>query len=167
MDDLYSEWIVKRKTPVWAFPIKIMMMLFTIVLFLIALGRAMWLLIIIAAAFGYLTYFIGLNLDLEYEYLFVKGELDIDKIMGKQTRKKCLVLDMDQIDVIAPEDSYALDAFKNDSYKKMDFSSRIAEHKKYVIYGNYKNQKVCVLFEPSEQMLQDMKNSSPRKVNLK
>lgn len=167
MSDLYSEWIVKRKAPAWGFPAKIGMILLTAVLFFLSFTGILWFLVIIAGITGYLTYLLALNCDLEYEYIFVKGELDIDKIMGKQKRKRCAVLDMEQIDVIAPEGSYALDAFKNDNYKKMDFSSGIADHKKYVIYGNYKNEKVCVLFEPNEKMLQDMRNSSPRKVNLK
>ena len=38
---------------------------------------------ILTLALGIAAYFILPKLDLEYEYVFVNGELDIDKIMSK------------------------------------------------------------------------------------
>ena len=69
--------------------------------------------VLVGAGFGYLTYRLSLEWDLEYEYIFVKGELDIDKIMGKSRRKRCVVVDLESTEIVAPLNSHALDSFKN------------------------------------------------------
>ncbi len=48
-------------------------------------------LLLVAVALGVASYFVFPNLDLEYEYLFVNGEFDIDMIMSKSERKKANV----------------------------------------------------------------------------
>ena len=45
------------------------------------------LLLVPAIALGIACYFVIPKTDLEYEYLFVNGELDIDMIMSKSKRK--------------------------------------------------------------------------------
>ena len=60
-----------------------------------------------AVALGIAAYFIIPGTDLEYEYLFVNGELDIDKIMAKSKRKKAKTVDLTEADLIAPLDSTA------------------------------------------------------------
>lgn len=166
MAELYTEWIVKRKTPVYAIPAKIGLIVLTGIPALLAITGIVWWMIIPALIFGYITYRLFLNWDLEYEYVFVNGELDIDKIMGKAKRKRCLTIDMENIEVVAPEGSHLLDSYKNMKYKHMDFSSAIKENKKYVIYGNHKNESTCIVFEPNEKMLDNMRSVSPRKINL-
>ena len=43
------------------------------------------------------------NLNVEYEYVFVNGDLDIDKIMNKARRKKRMSsVDADQMELLAP-----------------------------------------------------------------
>ncbi len=44
--------------------------------------------LIIAVALGIACYFVIPKTDVEYEYLFVNGDLDIDMIMSKTKRKK-------------------------------------------------------------------------------
>lgn len=166
MAELYTEWIVKRKAPVYAIAAKIGMIVLTGIPTLLVVSGIVWWMIIPAVIFGYITYLLFLNYDLEYEYVFVNGELDIDKIMGRSRRKRCLTIDMENIDIIAAEGSYLLDSHKNGKYKQLDFSSNIKENKKYVIYGNYKNESTRIIFEPNEKMLDNMKSISPRKVNI-
>ena len=48
----------------------------------------MVLLLVPAIALGVACYFVIPKTDLEYEYLFVNGELDIDMIMSKSKRKR-------------------------------------------------------------------------------
>lgn len=163
MSDLYSEWIVKRKSPSWAFAAKVALIIVTILLVLLAMmGFVIFL--IPAIIIGYLTYRLSLNWDLEYEYTFVKGEMDVDKIMAKSRRKRCAAFNMEQTEIVAPEGAHQLDDYKNMPCKTMDFSSGIAENKKYIMYTSYNNEMVKVIFEPSDRMLEDMWNTSPRKV---
>lgn len=166
MAELYTEWIVKKKAPVYTIPAKIAMIVLTAIPALLTITGIVWWMIIPTVIFGYLTYRLFLNWDLEYEYVFVKGELDIDKIMGKARRRRCISIDMGNIEIIAPEDSHLLDSYKNKKSKQMDFSSGIKENKRYVAFGNYKNESTCIIFEPNEKMLDNMKSMAPRKVNL-
>lgn len=164
MSDLYSEWIVKRKKPAWAFAAKTALICLTVLFALATMTGILWFMLIPAVAMGYLTYRLSLNWDLEYEYTFVKGELDIDKIMAKSKRKRCCVVNMDQTEIVAPEGAHQLDSFKDTPCKTMDFSSHIAENKKYIMYTSYQNEMVKIIFEPNERMLDDMWNTAPRKV---
>ena len=47
-----------------------------------------------AAGAGYGTYFYVQNTDVEYEYTFTNGELDIDKIIAKKRRKSLVSVDI-------------------------------------------------------------------------
>ena len=162
MSELYSEWIVKKKSPSWAFAAKVMLIILTVLV--VVVSMVMPLLFIVAIILGYVTYRLSLNWNLEYEYTFVNGELDIDKIMAKSRRKRCVVLNMEQTEIVAPEGAHQLDNYKSTPCKTMDFSSGIAENKKYVMYASFNNEMVKVIFEPNERMINDMWNSSPRKV---
>ena len=55
-----------------------------------------------------LCYFKLPSFDLEFEYLYVNGELDVDKIMSKTKRKRVARIDMDKVELIAPLKSLSL-----------------------------------------------------------
>ena len=46
--------------------------------------------VLILVAAGAATYFVFLNLSVEYEYLFADGGFSVDRILGKARRKKSL-----------------------------------------------------------------------------
>ena len=89
MEESYIEWLVKRKDPIYALPVKIIMVLVCAFSVLLALQTVIGVVIMTAAGIG--TYFIFLNLSVEYEYLFAEGGLRIDRILGKARRKKGLL----------------------------------------------------------------------------
>ena len=47
-----------------------------------------------------LDVFLFRRLDLEYEYLYVNGDLDIDKIMGKQKRKRVFSMNVNDLELL-------------------------------------------------------------------
>ena len=57
--------------------------------------------LLLAVVMGVVDYFKLPSLDLEYEYLYVNGELDIDKIMSKQKRKRVGSYDMKKVEIVA------------------------------------------------------------------
>ena len=85
MSDLYTEEIVKKEKTMKDTVIRVLLIAGTAVavLSLMVLG---WLSIILIIAFAVADYFVLPTLELEYEYLYVNGEIDIDKIMSKQKR---------------------------------------------------------------------------------
>ena len=63
------------------------------------------------------------KLEVEYEYLYVNGELDIDAIYSKQKRKKMGSYDASELEILAPENSHELDSFIE--YKDIALRMRI------------------------------------------
>ena len=107
MSEYYSEQIVKRKTPAYKQAVKIILIAFTALFFV--LGMLVPIFLLPTLLFGLLTYFFISRLEIEYEYAFVSGELSIDKIYNKSRRKKCMEVDFDQTEIIAPLGAYQLD----------------------------------------------------------
>lgn len=102
--------------------------------------------------------------NVEFEYIFTSGELDIDKITGKAKRKRALTVNFETMEVLAPENSDALKEWSTRQDKTYDFSSRDKTRQRYVYIGSMDNQNVRIIFEPSGKMVEQMKNYAPRKV---
>ena len=87
MSELYSEFLVKKESTFKDAMIKYGLIALTVVA--VAAGLFVSpLIFLVAIGLGIACYFIIPKTDLEYEYLFVNGELDIDMIMSKSKRKK-------------------------------------------------------------------------------
>ena len=149
MEESYIEWLVKRKDPIYALPVKIIMVLVCAFSVLLALQTVIGVVIMTAAGIG--TYFIFLNLSVEYEYLFAEGGLRIDRILGKARRKKAFDCEKDDVQLIAPVDSYML----------KDYAKQGAEV--YALMYQKGADTMKVLIEPNEKMLAAMRHTFPRK----
>lgn len=162
MNEVFIEHLIKRKTPASNIAAKAALIFVTVLIFAatIIIPFAMVLGIIMIVADSY----IFKMFDLEYEYTYIKGELSIDKIMGKERRKNARSFDLTQLEIVAPADSYLLDSYKNS--KVFDYSSLEPDHKPYalVVHGSGGYEKL--LFEPNQEMLIAMRDSYPRKVNI-
>ncbi|HIU66651.1 MAG TPA: hypothetical protein IAC64_04065 [Candidatus Caccomorpha excrementavium] len=105
------------------------------------------------------------RLNVEYEYIFVDGQLDFDKIMGGARRKTAMRIQIEQIEIVAPAGSHTLDSYSNNSQVKIkDFSSGDPNAKVYVVMHRQGETLTKILFEPDEKMLACMKQKSPRKI---
>ncbi|MDD3368721.1 MAG: hypothetical protein PHP50_07495 [Lachnospiraceae bacterium] len=120
-----------------------------------------WLMLFAGMALCFAAYWIYLNTDIEYEYLYQEKELTVDKIMAKSTRKTMGSYVLDKMEIIAESGAWQLDAYKNRQVEVLDYSSGKKTSNTYVIYydGNKK-----IVFEPSEEMVKQMKNSAPSKI---
>lgn len=166
MGDLYSEWLVKKEKTSKDSLIKFGL----IALLVLAVAAGLFvhpILLIAAVALGTACYIIIPRTDLEYEYLFVNGELDIDKVIAKSKRKKVMSVDMEEVDLVAPEKSHRMDYYNgNTRMKTLDYSSGNPEHKRLAMIARHENETVRIIIEPDEKMAQAIKNSSPGKVFL-
>jgi len=162
MNELYAEASVKRKDTVATIGLRILMIIGVFVgLFLIVAGN---LLSILGAAVVVLVFIFYPRLSVEYEYVFVDGQLDFDKISGKSKRKTMLRIDFDQVEIMAPINSSALDNYKHMQLEEKNFTSLNKDCKPYVIIVNSGSKKLKIIFEPNEKMLSMIKQKSPRKV---
>lgn len=163
MTDLYSELLIKKEQTGKDKAIKILMIA------AIAITAAAGLLIpiawILTLALGIAAYFILPKLDLEYEYVFVNGELDIDKIMSKAKRKRAQSFDLGKMDIMAPVNSHRLEYQNHNTRAKvLDFSSGNPNHKVFAMFIPDEKELYKVLLEPDAQLLENIQKSCPRKV---
>lgn len=162
MNQLYAEAGVKRKDTAATIGLKALMVVGMLIgFFCLFLGQVAGILgaVLIVGIFYFFP-----KLNVEYEYVFVDGQIDFDKIMGKAKRKNMFRIDFDQVEIMAPVGSHALDGYTYDKLEQKDFSSRNKESKPYAIIASLNEKKYKILFEPSEKMLTMIKQKSPRKV---
>ena len=161
MNETYVEWLVKKKTPAYMTLLRILSVMLTVCFVLVGLAFVPALLV--GIALGVAAYFIYMNSDLEYEYLYVDKELTVDKVMAKSKRKRVAVFDIGKMEILAPVKSWRLDNYKNRTDKAVDYSS--GEEKqpdtRYVMFYDGKQK---IIIEPNEELIKAIQTVAPRKV---
>ena len=166
MSNLYSELLVKRERTIKDSITKYGLIVLTAIAVIAGLiiTPLIW---IAAVALGIACYFVIPKTDLEYEYLFVNGELDIDMIMSKSKRKRVKSLQLAEADLVAPLKSHRMDYYNgNQKMKTVDFSSGIEDHKRYAMIVRDSGETCKVILELDDELANTMKNSAPSKVFL-
>lgn len=164
MSDMYREILVKKKMSAGSKLLKGFLTVMT-VLCLLA-GMMIPILLIGAIVFGLLTFFVGPKLDVEYEYLYVNGELDIDAIYSRQKRKRAGSYDVAELEILAPAKSHALDSYLNNGAKVKDYTSGEENVKSYIMVYNMEKGREIIKVEIDDTIVNDIRRMAPRKVNL-
>ena len=98
MGDYFIEQLVKRNATIGTILAKAALILVTVlslfVMLLFPLG--IWLTIILVVV----DVFLFKRMDVEYEYSFYNGELDIDKVMAKESRKRQFSMTIKDMDLL-------------------------------------------------------------------
>lgn len=166
MSELYLEHLVKKESTFKDAMVKYGLIALTVV----AAAAGIFLhplILLVAVGLGVACYFIIPKTDLEYEYLFVNGELDIDVIMSRAKRKKVKSLNLTEADLIAPVNSHRMDYYNgNQNMKMLDYSSGNPDHKRFAIIIRDGGAACKIIVEPDEEMAKAIKNSAPSKVFL-
>lgn len=166
MSDLYSELLVKKDKTAKDSLLKYGLIVLTVLAVFAGLIITP-LALIIAVALGIACYFVIPKTDVEYEYLFINGDFDIDMIMSKTKRKKVKSFKLSESDLAAPLDSHRMDYYNgNQNMKVLDFSSGNPEHKRFGVITRLDGNLCKIILEPDEALAQAMKNSAPSKVFL-
>lgn len=118
-----------------------------------------------AVALGVWTFFMLPAFDMEFEYLLVNRELDIDKIYSKSKRKKAASFQLDEMEIFAPIDSHRMDRYNSDARLRVrDYSSRADGADVYGMVIRDDKELYKILLEPDGQMLEVMRRYYPNKV---
>ncbi len=164
MSDLYQEILIKKETTAGKKLLKLGIIAALVLLVLVSMLLSPFILVI-AVVLGFVAWmFLIPRLDVEYEYLYVNGELDIDVIYSKQKRKKVASYDIGELEVIAPANSHALDSYKSE--KVRDFTSGKNAKNEYIAIYNKDGKRDAIKVELNDTILNDMRRMAPRKVNL-
>ena len=155
MNDTYCEYIVKRKTSSSALICRFVAVFASAVAIFLSLLMFSILGLTACGFFVWIDMVIFRNTDIEYEYQFFSGQLDIDVIYGKKKRKRARRFDLKKIEILAPLNSDKLSHYnKNDKLKVLDYSSGFANRPKYVFVIQGDEGIVNkVVFEPTEEMV--------------
>lgn len=160
MSDYYTEQLIKKRTTMKEIVIKAFVTALTIVsvlvVFLFPLGILLPVILVVVDVVVFQ------RLNVEYEYLFVNGELDIDKIMNKSKRKRVFSVNVNDLELLAPADAPELRAHQGT--KIFDYSSMNEGARVYAIIVIEKGQKKKVIFEPNDTIIEGFYMHAPRKV---
>lgn len=116
----------------------------------------------IAASF--LAWYFRLSIVLDYDYTLVNDTIDFAKIRGKSRRKLLFSLDTKDIEVMAKEGAPELDGYNNRNLKTVDLSSPEEERERWLIITTPAGGNRRIIFQPSDEMVTEMKRRNPTKV---
>ena len=164
MNDFYREILVKRRPGTTDLVLKIGMIALTVVA--AAAGILLIPLMLLAAVIlGAVSWFVISGRDIEYEYLYVNGDFDVDRIANKQRRKRVGSYSLEEMELIAPSQSHELDSWQSGSAKIIDYTSQEPGVKSYTGVYRMDGETVLVRYELDKEILQDMRRLAPRKVS--
>lgn len=164
----YSDTLVKVNTKTSKKVLRVVMIAVAVILLLIGLmifldnpGGFVIILIIDVV----LIYFLP-SVKVEYEYVYVDGQIDFDRIIAGNSRKNMDRFDLDNVYAVAYEGSRILDEYKNQKVK--DYSSNNPDDTHYfaAINGGDKGD-YLIKFTPDEKLVTEMKEKSPFRVHTK
>ncbi len=171
--DTYLEYMVKPKKTV-------MQTLFCISYYLIAIALAFVLAVVhipyiilfypaLVFLLFYGAYKLSRRYSIEYEYIVTNDELDIDRITAKKERKRLLTVSARKFEIMAAAKGETFEKAKNDSniIVKLDASlGEGSENRYYAIFINKKNEKMLLVFNPTESIQKALKQANMRNVYL-
>ncbi len=98
-----------------------------------------------------------------FEYIFVDGQIDFDMIVGGEQRKTMQKIDLEKVDVVAPEHSHALDSYQN--LPLSDCSSGYDNDQHYIaVFRGEEGNSIRIRFTPDETLLENMKAKARSKI---
>ncbi len=123
-------------------------------------------LIILAVTMGliYLGYFLISGMNVEYEYTFTNGELDIDKIIGQRKRQNLITVDagkfedFDKVTADTPDREQATLVLCSDN-------TGVGEYYADLITEEYGETRI--IFTPSEKMVSYIEEALPRDIRYR
>ncbi len=165
MNESYAETAVKRKPTMTSMLIKVLMVAACVFMLLFGMN---WFGMFTVAVVGLLVLACVLifpYLSVEYEYVFCDGQVDFDKIYSGNKRKTATRIDFENVEIMAPAGSHALDSYTHAQVKTLDYTSGSPNGKIFAIMLRQGEQLTRILCEPNEKMLAAIKQKAPRKLS--
>ncbi len=165
MNDALYEQLVTRKSRPTDIVIRILVIAALAVILAVGIlfiGSLAVIITVILALLAY--YFLFSKLNVEYEYMLLNHDLEIDAIYNKAKRKKMLTLDIQQAEIIAPKRSHRLDSIR--PTKTKDFSSGADSDNVFAIIMPVEKEITCIFIEPDEKMVAHMQQWMGMKMYL-
>lgn len=170
MDDIFVERLVEKKvTKADTFK---KVLIITVALFICMvcfLVEALFTFFhIIVAALCAIIWFVFSKMSIEYEYSLSHGDLTIDIIYAKRSRKNVYEINLkDRLEYLAPNTQDHGGEFNRQAVRTIDVSADSAGDDVYFMNVSSDKGLVRVLFDPNEKLLVAMRKCAPSKTHLK
>lgn len=107
--------------------------------------------------------------NLEYEYILTNNELDIDKIIARRGRKRLCTINFKQIEQCASiTDPNFAHVYKNSEGRTVkNYAGNIEAERVYFVDYSKESERIRVLFQPNERILDGLRKVNPRLVAVK
>lgn len=162
MNDFYTEQLLKRRTPVSEMALVVVLAVIGIAA--LAMTPMTIFAPLVAIVFLAVAIFKARNSNQEFEYLYMNGELDIDRIIAKSKRKQVFTGSLNQLELLVKADSHELDAYAGTPLK--EFSSGMHKERECVAVYVKDGQSMRIVFEPNDRILEAFRMQAPRKVRI-
>lgn len=162
MNESYAEAGCKRKDTLTTYLMRGGLIFAAVLIFLLTFQSQILLFLGAVVIVGII--YIFPRLSVEWEYIFCDGQIDFDKISGGTKRKTIKRIDFENVEICAPVKSHALDGYTYSNLKVLDFSSKNPDAKPYAIVMHDQGVATKIIFEPSEAMIQCIRQKAPRKI---
>lgn len=173
MGDIFKEQLVKREADFKSLLIKSGIIAGAIFIILIAymfsgIGFVRVILPFLVLGIIVGAYYLFTMQNVEYEYIYTNGELDIDCVVNKSRRKRVFSADVRAIEIMVHiEDKEYENEFKS-LQQTLDFSSSKITSDTYIAKLPYNNKMVKLIIEPNESIQEAMMLVlTPRKFHKK
>lgn len=95
----------------------------------------------------------------EYEYCVTNGDIDIDLIIARRSRKRIVSVVKRKIEVLAP---YSVGSVRKDGFSRIVIASESEKENGlwYFTYHSKKNGHTLVVFHPNERVLNALKGDN-------
>lgn len=159
MSEMYKEQLVKRRKDKKDVTIKFVMSFATVLSVCIFFFHPIGIIIPIALAVADVIVF--RRMDIEFEYIYTSGDLDIDKIIHKEKRKRVLSVNVNDMEIMAPKGASELASYKD--AQVCDFTTHTPGAKVYEMVVLVDGTKKKILFEPEQEIVEGIWTLAPRK----
>lgn len=118
--------------------------------------------LVIAVGLVYLAYYLISGMQLEYEYIYTNGEIDVDKIIAKRKRKRITTVRVSSFDEFGP---FQMEQYQNQKYDiTINVATALQDPKNYYgIYRNREGKRCCMILTPNEKLLGELQQQYKRK----
>ncbi len=167
MGDVFKEQLVKRqgntKDTIKKALIIVSAMLISLISLLIPILQSFFLFIVAGLCFG--AYYLLSLQNVEFEYIYTNGELDIDIIQNKSKRKRIFNGFVKDFEIMAHLEDKVHEGDFSTATGVCDYSSGVVKPNSYAFLTTYKGKKLKIIIEPNETMLQAFSTVlTPRKL---
>ena len=162
MVDHYVEVLVKRNSEESTKKKKLIMRICMALMLLVAFFSAIPLFYFLTLILVLVYYFGIVRSNVEFEYFYMDGELEIAKVINKSRRKNVISLKDEMIQLVVPADSKEATSFAE--LKEIDCSAKDPQDRPFAIICNHQSTAKKVLVQMNAELLKEFQLRLKNKV---